>query len=152
MIKYFITTIADIKELNTLNPNVISVKDNVVSLNNTNTENAIFIIQIIDKKAYITPNSEHKIIVGGNTLTDRTFLDNRSTFSINGYGDFIYWHVRYEITTIQQDEDTLLSFLRHNILPFNVNIFDVLKQGAAKLHQDELFSIVAQIDIPEIDQ
>ncbi|MCF8275047.1 MAG: hypothetical protein K9I95_14575 [Flavobacteriaceae bacterium] len=121
----------------------------------SNTKIPLFQIKCLDKAISIIPVSSSAIYMNEIPVINEVPIKSRTIISTNEHPESIFFTININSElAINDEQDILVHFLDSNELPSGsgFDILDFLKNGADKLQIDEFFSIIAQVDVPEIDQ
>jgi hypothetical protein len=136
--------------------NKIFCQNEILSLNAEQNEwLPLFHIECIENLIYITPLNHCITYVNGIVTENKIAINNRAIIMTDNNTEFLVFKVCVNpVIEIIDEQEILVHFIETGEIPKGTG-FDLLrflKNGARKLQIDEFFSIIAQVDVPEIDQ
>jgi hypothetical protein len=144
------TSIIELKE----GMNNIFCENEIISLTNINHTLLLFQIRCTENLIYIIPNSNCTIYVDEAIVQKEMLIKARTIVSTNINIEFIIFNISVNTAIEMTDAQEILgNFINTGEIPNRSenNLLNFIKSGADKLQVDEFFSIIAQVDVPEID-
>jgi len=136
--------------------NFIVFKIGKISLEkNEKINNYKFKIGINKGQSLIKNDRDENLYINRKKIKDKYLLNNFSVITISDIGDFIYFKIKTcKSLDFKNVDEEINNFIETGELKeSNIKyLLKLLNSGSDKMGKDEFFSIIAQVDIPEIDK
>ena len=121
-----------------------------------NNRNYLFSIRCDENNSFLIPIKDNSLYLGDQLVTVIKKINNRSLIALSNKIEVLYFEIKVK-NDLRKDIQSsdhhalILNYLESGYSP-KIDLNELLRIGSEKLQTEEFFSIMAQVDVPEIDQ